>query len=150
MHDRWIAQKEELLDLTPLSEDEDLAAWCNSNFWIVSYDKHGIQVVNNGYHLTLQHSFDSPIVVKRVFWCPGCMKAIPCESIYSSSRHIATEPMNPSKFRQVLETRPGYFEELYFQYPDFYSQYKDQALHWLSQLSKSEKEKFPFLLHVNG
>lgn len=142
MHERWIALKETGLDLTPLSDDEDLAALCESNYWIVSYDSRGMRITKDGYHLTVEESFASPIVVKRIFWCPGCMKSLPCEYPTQIPRHVATDPNNPRRFRQVLKTRPGYMEELYFKYPESYGSYKEQALRWLSEQPEEVRKKY--------
>lgn len=144
--DRWTYLKEEELDLTPLSKTEKLAARCNGNYWLISVGPRGKQIYNrasNGLecHLSLEESLVDPRVTYRYWWCPHCMRQIPCEPPTYSSFHIAKDPAHPHHFRQVLETRPGYFEELYFQYPDAYKEHKDQAYRYLNSLPKKERKK---------
>lgn len=88
----WNFELEELgFDLTPLAACEPYAAYCNSNYWLVSYDAKGMRVHNTDEHgleshLSEQQSLTDPRVVKRYWWCPHCMKSID----YPNPRHIAT------------------------------------------------------------
>ena len=140
MHDRWLRLREKLLDLAPYTEDEDLAAICNSNYWVVTYNAKGMRVFKgenfDQRNLTQAEAFSDPRVAKRYFWCPGCMKSIPCLTPTQINRHIATKWDSPNTFKEVLDTRPGYFEELYFRYPENYKQYKEKAEAWLKRQPK--------------